>query len=199
MTDNTANVAALIGSRICHDLISPVGAVTNGLELLAMSGVGDSPELSLVNSSAADASARIRLFRLAFGTASDGQNTGSDELRRILKDHYSDGRLKVTFHPGGDVPRKMAKAVVLAVLCVEQSLPFGGEIDITSQDDAWIVTGTSDRIKEREPLWEGLRGTAPLDDLAPADVQYLLLSVLLSSMDRMCAIAASANDVRLSF
>ncbi len=199
MTDHTANVAGLIGSRICHDLISPVGAVTNGLGLLAMSGVGDSPELSLVNSSAADASARIRLFRLAFGTASDGQNTGSDELRRILKDHYSDGRLKVTFHPGGDVPRKMAKAVVLAVLCVEQSLPFGGEIDITSQDDAWIVTGTSDRIKEREPLWEGLRGTAPLDDLAPADVQYLLLSVLLSSMDRMCAIAASANDVRLSF
>lgn len=199
MTDHTANVAALIGSRICHDLISPVGAVTNGLELLAMSGVGDSPELSLVNSSAADASARIRLFRLAFGTASDGQNTGSDELKRILSDHYSDGRLMVTFHPEGDMPRKIAKAVVLAVLCVEQSLPFGGNIDITSQDDAWAVTGTSDRIKEREPLWEGLRGAAPLDDLAPADVQYLLLSVLLSSMDRMCAIAASANDVRLSF
>lgn len=199
MTDHTANVAALIGSRICHDLISPVGAVTNGLELLAMSGVGDSPELSLVNSSAADASARIRLFRLAFGTASDGQNTGSDELRRIFKDHYSDGRLTVTFRPQGDLPRKIAKAVVLAVLCVEQSLPFGGAIEITTEGEAWLVTGTSDRIKERGTLWDGLRGLAPLDDLAPADVQYLLLRVLLTSMDRDCSIAASANDVRLTF
>ncbi|WP_306114422.1 MULTISPECIES: histidine phosphotransferase family protein [unclassified Roseovarius] len=199
MTHDTANVAALIGSRICHDLISPVGAVTNGLELLAMSGVGDSPELSLVNSSAADASARIRLFRLAFGTASDGQTTGNDELRRIFRDHYSDGRLEVTFHPQDDVPRKTAKAVVLAVLCVEQSLPFGGQIDITSNNETWAVTGTSDRIKTREPLWDGLRGLAPLEDLAPADVQYLLLSVLLAAMDRSCAIAASDNDVRLSF
>lgn len=164
-----------------------------------MSGVGDSPELSLVNSSAADASARIRLFRLAFGTASDGQNTSSDELRRIFKDHYSDGRLTVTFDPQGDLPRKIAKAVVLAVLCVEQSLPFGGAIEITTEADTWSVTGASDRIKERETLWAGLQGTAPLDDLAPADVQYLLLSELLASMDRKGTIAAASNEVRLSF
>ncbi|WP_299844445.1 histidine phosphotransferase family protein [uncultured Roseovarius sp.] len=199
MTNHTANVAALIGSRICHDLISPVGAVTNGLELLAMSGVSDSPELSLVNSSAADASARIKLFRLAFGTASDGQKTGSDELRRILSDHYSDGRINVQWQPQGDIPRKVAKAAVLGVLCVEQSLPFGGELQITTDGERWSVTGTSDRIKERPELWDGLMGKASLDDLAPADVQYLLLNVLLDAMGRDCSVSASDNAVSLRF
>ena len=199
MTDHTVNVAALIGSRICHDLISPVGAVTNGLELLAMSGVGESPELSLVNSSAADASARIRLFRLAFGAASEGQTTGSDELRRILSDHYSDGRISVTWHPEGDLPRKVAQTVILAVLCVEQSLPFGGALQITRSNDAWSVTGTAERIRERPQLWSGLKGEAPLTDLAPADVQYLLLSDMLREMGRPCSISAADKDVCLSF
>ncbi|MEO3414152.1 histidine phosphotransferase family protein [Roseovarius sp. CAU 1744] len=199
MTDHTANVAALIGSRICHDLISPVGAVTNGLELLAMSGVGDSPELSLVNSSAADASARIRLFRLAFGTASDGQSTSCDELQRVLADHYADGRINLRFHPTEDPSRKIAKAVVLAVLCVEQSLPVGGVIDISADGDSWNITGTSERIRERAPLWAGLQGDAPLDDLAPADVQFLLLRVLLESLDRRGAVASTTEKVSLTF
>ena len=42
------NIAALIGSRICHDLISPIGAINNGLELLTMTGVAQSPELALI-------------------------------------------------------------------------------------------------------------------------------------------------------
>ncbi len=199
MTDHTANVAALIGSRICHDLISPVGAVTNGLELLAMSGVGDSPELSLVNSSAADASARIKLFRLAFGTASEGQTTGGDELQRVLSDHYDDGRINIEWQPDGDLPRKLAKAVVLAVMCVEQSLPFGGNLQIKKIGDTWSVLGTSDRIRERTDLWSGLRGETSLGNVAPADVQYPLLHVLLNAMDRPCNVATGENEVCVSF
>lgn len=199
MTDHSVNVAALIGSRICHDLISPVGAVTNGLELLAMSGVGDSPELSLVNSSAADASARIRLFRLAFGTASEGQRIRSDELKRILSDHYSDGRIEVAFQQTGDLQRRIAKAIVLGVLCVEQSLPFGGRMTIDVVGDTWTISGTSDRVKERPELWAGLTDTGALDDLAPADVQYLLLRVLLDSMGRTGRFTASETAVSLTF
>lgn len=164
-----------------------------------MSGVGDSPELSLVNSSAADASARIRLFRLAFGAASEGQSTSSDELRRILSDHYSDGRISAAWLPEGDIPRKMAQTVILAVLCVEQSLPFGGELRIAQSDDAWTVTGTAERIRERPELWAGLTGEAPLTDLAPADVQYLLLNNMLNDMGRTCRVNVAENEVGLSF
>ena len=193
------SLSALLCARICHDLISPVGAVTNGLELLAMSGVGDSPELSLVNSSAADANARIRLFRLAFGATTEGQNTGREEFQRILSDNYADGRITVTWQPATDLPRKTAKAVILAVLCVEQSLPFGGALEISQQGESWTVTGRSDRIKTRDALWEGLVGGASLDDVAPADVQYLLLKVLLASMGRACSLNATESEVSLTF
>ncbi|HMS96693.1 MAG TPA: histidine phosphotransferase, partial [Tabrizicola sp.] len=64
MTDQP-DLAALIASRICHDLISPLGAIGNGVELLAMERAG--PELDLLSESVAHANARIRLFRISFG------------------------------------------------------------------------------------------------------------------------------------
>jgi histidine phosphotransferase ChpT len=63
------DLAALIGSRICHDLISPIGAIGNGVELLLMEASGKGPELSLISESVAAANARIRFFRVAFGAA----------------------------------------------------------------------------------------------------------------------------------
>jgi histidine phosphotransferase ChpT len=67
----TVNIelTSLIGSRICHDLISPLGAIGNGVELLAMSEVAKGPEMSLIAESVENANARIRFFRVAFGAA----------------------------------------------------------------------------------------------------------------------------------
>ena len=63
MGQSNINLAALIGSRICHDLISPIGAINNGLELLGMSDAREGPELELISESVGNASARIRFFR----------------------------------------------------------------------------------------------------------------------------------------
>ena len=72
MAQTELDLAALISSRICHDLISPIGAINNGLELLGMSGQSlDTPEMSLINESVQNASARIRFFRIAYGAASE--------------------------------------------------------------------------------------------------------------------------------
>ena len=61
--DTKATLAALLGSRICHDLISPLGAIGNGIELLELSGI-DSPEVALIREAVADANRRIKLFRI---------------------------------------------------------------------------------------------------------------------------------------
>jgi histidine phosphotransferase ChpT len=62
-------IAALIASRICHDLISPIGAIGNGMELMALSSGQEqsSPELDLISQSVENANARIRFFRIAYG------------------------------------------------------------------------------------------------------------------------------------
>ena len=66
-------IAALIASRICHDLISPIGAIGNGMELMALSSGQEqsSPELDLISQSVENANARIRFFRIAYGSPTD--------------------------------------------------------------------------------------------------------------------------------
>ena len=80
------DLAALLGSRICHDLISPLGAIGNGVELMLLEGGRHSPEMALISESVAHASARIRFFRVAFGTGSAEQRMGRPEVASILTD-----------------------------------------------------------------------------------------------------------------
>ena len=71
MWQSNHNLASLIGSRICHDLISPIGAICNGLELMQLDGRPISPEMTLISESVNHANARIRFLRVAFGMAGD--------------------------------------------------------------------------------------------------------------------------------
>ena len=62
------DLSALIGSRICHDLINPLGAIANGVELIALTVAEQTPEMLLFAESVEAANARIEFFRLAYGT-----------------------------------------------------------------------------------------------------------------------------------
>ena len=75
-----ADISALVSSRICHDLVSPLGAIGNGVELLGMSGAPEGPELQLINESVENANARLRFFRIAFGAASADQVISRSEI-----------------------------------------------------------------------------------------------------------------------
>lgn len=70
------DLSALIGSRICHDLISPLGAIANGVELMVLTGAEQTPKMLLFAESVEAANARIEFFRLAYGTG------GADQLLR---------------------------------------------------------------------------------------------------------------------
>ena len=87
----------LIGSRIFHDLVSPLGAIGNGVELLSMStsGAAAAPELALIGQSVDSANARIRFFRVAFGAAGEGSHLNNSEIRSNLATVYRNGRMKV--------------------------------------------------------------------------------------------------------
>lgn len=67
-----ADVTSLLASRICHDLVSPVGAIVNGTDLIAEIGVGDvQDEIAMIRQSAGRASALLQYYRIAFGAADD--------------------------------------------------------------------------------------------------------------------------------
>ena len=117
MPDPNASLAALVGSRLCHDLISPVGAIQNGLELLSMAGGAPGPELDLIQDSCDSATARIRFFRVAFGAADSEQMVSGRDIADTLEGLCKGGRTMAVWDAYGDYPRSAVQLVYLAFLC----------------------------------------------------------------------------------
>lgn len=199
MTDDTLNLASLISSRICHDLISPIGAVTNGLELLEISGTPKSPELDLVADSALNVNARIRLFRLAFGAASPDQRVGSEEVQAILESIYKDDRLSVTWAVEGAHSRPLVRCALLALLCGEKAVPFGGQIIVSASEDTWTITATSERLTIDSDLWALLESSGDTSDVPPAAVQFLALPKSLESQERNITMQITDTKAEIRF
>lgn len=185
------HLAGLVASRLCHDLVSPLGAIGNGLELMTMpGGAGHGPELDLVAESVENAQARIRVFRVAFGLAQADQRMGAPEIAALLADLSRAGRLVFDWQVDGDQSRREVKMVLLAALCLETALPRGGRVlicrsghDYTGQ--GWRLVADAPRTRPDPALWSllgpgaetGAVAPMPLAGLAAAQVQFALLPV----------------------
>lgn len=192
------DLTALIGSRICHDLISPLGAIGNGVELLMMSPGQAGPELTLIAESVTNANARIRFFRIAFGAAALGQSVAQNEVRAILDDMTRGGRLKVDWAMPGNVTRQDVKLVFLLIQCLEVALPYGGKVRIAPLPDAsgWTVEAEAPRMKVDPALWSRLTRQDAGVDLDPAQVQFALAAAELRQ--RCLSVSPSVAETRLT-
>ncbi len=198
MTDMSATLAGLIGSRICHDLISPIGAINNGLELLSMSGDPAGPEIGLIGESVGNASARIRFFRIAFGAAGD-QMVGPVEVQSILRDLYGESRLAPQWGIVAPVQRSEVRLAFLAILCMETAMPYGGRISILNPDGEWCLKGAADRINVDADLWSFLSGTKSGSDLQPSQVQFALLPLIAQDTGRRITCQSDDTTITLEF
>lgn len=193
------DIAALLGSRICHDLISPIGAIGNGVELLLMEGVAKGPEMALVSESVAHANARIRFFRVAFGQTSKDQRIGLTEITSILSDMAQGGRVIVQWASQADLSRRETKLAFLCILCLETALSQGGRIIVDRDETRWTVTGSGPRLRIDPALWETLSNPLAEADIVPAQVQFLLVPEEVARQHRRLTVAISETEVRLTF
>lgn len=195
MMHTRPDLAALIGSRICHDLISPIGAINNGLELLEMAGSTSGPEIGLISDSVNNASARIRFFRLAFGAASSLE-ISVQEVKTVLRDMTQGTRLSVLWDNDAPAPRSDVRLALLAEQCLESAMPFGGQIAIAYDDTGkWHVTGIADRLKIDTDLWSILADGNVPNDLAATHVHYALLAV--HSREAQKTVQTTLTDARI--
>ncbi|GGH18063.1 histidine phosphotransferase ChpT [Cribrihabitans marinus] len=198
MSEHSVNLAALIGSRICHDLISPIGAITNGLELLDMSGAPRNPEMDLIADSVDNAGLRIRFFRIAYGMAGD-QMLGREEVAGLLADLGREARVKADWRSEGAVPRSEVRLALLALQCCETALPLGGRVEIDRRDGRWFVAATGPKLALHPELWDGLSDPARQADVTPAQVQFALLPALAAEQDRRVHVTADEAGVGVAF
>jgi histidine phosphotransferase ChpT len=165
------SIDALVSSRICHDLISPVGAIGNGVELLE--GVAATmPEIGLIADSVDNAKAKLRFFRICFGQMSDGAQMSASEAEAIATAMIQTQRLQMEWRMrSADFPRERVKLLFLLLLCVETALPIGGTIVVSEQDGVFVVRADGKRIQMQD-AWRVFEGETIA--VTPAQVQFPL-------------------------
>jgi histidine phosphotransferase ChpT len=138
MADNDVDLAALLCSRLCHDLLSPVGAMNNGLELLADE---HDPEMrkrcmDLLAESAKSAADKLKFFRLAFGAAGGfGDEVDPAEARAVVEPLVTAGHKTelIWSVPNGLMPKRAVKILLNLVLIANDALVRGGKLHVGAE------------------------------------------------------------------
>lgn len=191
-------MSSMIASRICHDLVSPMGAISNGLELLSMSKDSTGPELELITQSIHSATTRLRLYRIAFGTVSVDQQMSRAEIVSVLKAMEQTQKHAFRWNSQAELSRKQVRLVFLLLLCLETVLPWGGRIEIHDIESGIDLIGISDRLKIDDMLWHGLETGEFADPVTSARVQFLVAHAEILAQSAILRITDDAGKFTLS-
>lgn len=193
------DLAALVGSRICHDLVSPIGAIGNGVELMMLDNAAPSPELALIAESVAQALARIRFFRIAYGLAGEGQRIARGEIVSILVSLTAGGRLKVDWTSEADLPRADARLLFLLIQCLESALAYGGHITVEPRDGGWRLRATAARLRHDPARWRDLAERTVPAGIEPAEVHFALAAAELRARGASLSVSVTDEELTLVF
>lgn len=161
------DLAALLCSRVCHDVISPVGAIANGLELM------DDPDtdeelrttaLDMVRSSAKTATAKLKFCRIAFGAAgSAGAQIDMSEAGEVARAFVGEEKVKLEWlAPRENRPKQEVKLILNMLLIALAGIPRGGVVTVTADGQILTVRAQGERAKINEAMAAALAGTADL-------------------------------------
>lgn len=175
MTTSALELASLLCSRLCHDMLSPVGALSNGLELLSDE---KDPEMrqrcfELLDQSARISTDKLKFFRLAFGAAGGfGELVPVSEARALVDGlAANNARIAVNWSLSSDsLPKAAIKILLNFGLVAIEALPRGGTIDIAAEfkDGASeiVVRASGQRIAFDRDVGRALDGSLPEGELS---------------------------------
>ncbi len=181
----------MLCSRLCHDMLSPVGALSNGLELLADE---KDPEMrarcfELLEQSAKISADKLKFFRLAFGAAGGfGDAVASEEPRALISALVGDnGRVALNWAVSSDTLPKPAVKVLLNLAAIGiDALPRGGTLDVGAElrEGACeiAVRASGARIAFDASIGKALEGTLSGSELSSRTVAGYMIRVLASEM-----------------
>jgi len=181
--------ASLLCSRLCHDLLSPVGALNNGLELLADEHDPEMRQrvLELLNESARASANKLKFFRLAFGAAGGfGETVDTREAQAAIEGLFGDNhRIQIGWMVEEPVLQKQAIKVLLNLaLIAGDALIRGGQLDIgaevTSGNIEIVVRGDGPRIVLDPELRSALAGGRDELPITPRAAAAFLVHALVT-------------------
>ncbi|HLK82263.1 MAG TPA: histidine phosphotransferase family protein [Xanthobacteraceae bacterium] len=134
VTLEALDLAALLCSRVCHDLISPAGAIVNGLEVLEESTDEETRNfaLDLIRKSAKTASARLQFCRMAFGAAgSASAQVDLGDAENVARGFIEDDKIKLSWNlSSAPLPKNRVKLLLNMILVAAGAIPRGGIVTV---------------------------------------------------------------------
>jgi histidine phosphotransferase ChpT len=187
-------VLELLCGRLCHELISPVGAINNGVELLDE----EDPEfvkeaMSLIGQSARKAGQRLQFYRFAYGTAGGGSvRIDGSELAAALLDG---GKVRCVWAPETArlTPPWQRLACNLLVLAAE-ALPRGGTVSVRPLEGGVEIVAEGDTVNVSDELRIALETALPADALTARTVHAYYTARLAEHMGARVALAREQPD-----
>jgi len=201
-------VAQLLCSRICHDLIGPVGAVSSGIELMAEDGAMADDALVLVARSGAQASRRLAFFRVAFGLGGAAGPRAVAEARDLAAAFFDKGRAgldwpaETTRCAEGMVGPAAIKLLLNLVLLGADCLPRGGAVAVRAAPMAdgvgVAVTAAGDGARLRDGVAEAMADGAPPEAMTAHTVIAGFAQSLARALGAVVEVSGGDGEVRFA-
>ncbi len=174
-TPISIDLLELMASKICHDLISPIGAVNNGIEFLEDMGEDAGDEINqLISFSAQQASAKLQAFRMAYGAGgADGNIKIADVYNSIESIVAAEKKIVQEWDPATKIapelpPKAFCKILTCVLLLSKECLPKGGTLSVHRADnDDVVVTARGENAGFRDGFVDALLLEVAQDELTP--------------------------------
>lgn len=183
-------ILELMASKVCHDLISPIGAVNNGVEFLTEMGADAGEEVTdLIAFSANQASAKLKAYRMAYGAGGADDSLKPEDVHKAIEDIVgSEKKVVQEWDPYGELgyedrPKAYCKMLVSALLLAMDSMPKGGTLEVNAgpENNQTIVRGKGEDASVRERSAEALALKLPREALEPKYVHPHITALLAKS------------------
>lgn len=198
-------LSALLCARICHDLISPVGALGTAIEILDDPGNTDMHDdaMALVRTSSRQAAAKLKFLRLAFGAAGSAPGViPTSEVTTLTNDMFADSKPDLVWNIALDgIDKDHARILMNLVMLAVQAAPRGGTVTVSHQSegggDNFTLVSEGPKARLDDPIAKAIAGKAPEDGFDGRSIQPLYASLL--ARDIGGTLSASAEDVVITF
>ena len=201
-------VFELLASRLCHDIVGPIGAVNNGMEILEdeddeFGMMGEA--ISLVTNSARQAADALQFYRMAYGMAGTQVGTDLSELATLAVRHGKKSKVEVDWRDRSlpaSAPGGCGKLLLNLVALMVECLPRGGKVTVSciaeGENLVARVFGEGQGANLREDTAPALRADTTIEDLTPRNIQGYFTRLLALRMKSDLLIESGEPD-RIGF